>query len=48
MYHTFQLSERVGYREEGKQEMSQQNLESLRSQIDSLNLEILRLVNERA
>ena len=28
--------------------MSQQDLESLRSQIDSLNLEILRLINERA
>ena len=28
--------------------MSQQNLEGLRSQIDGLNLEILRLINERA
>lgn len=28
--------------------MSQQDLESLRSQIDSLNLDILRLINERA
>ncbi|SOC03374.1 3-deoxy-D-arabinoheptulosonate-7-phosphate synthase /chorismate mutase [Ureibacillus xyleni] len=28
--------------------MSEQNLEALRSQIDALNLEILRLINERA
>lgn len=28
--------------------MSEQNLEALRSQIDGLNLEILRLINERA
>ncbi|MER2116266.1 MAG: chorismate mutase, partial [Solibacillus isronensis] len=28
--------------------MHQQDLDSLRSQIDSLNLEILRLINERA
>ena len=49
MYHTFKLSERVGYaKKRGKRNMSQQDLESLRSQIDSLNLEILRLVNERA
>ena len=49
MYHTFKLSERVGYvKKRGKRNMSQQDLESLRSQIDSLNLEILRLINERA
>ena len=28
--------------------MSQKDLESLRSQIDGLNLEFLRLINERA
>ena len=28
--------------------MSEQNLEALRSQIDELNIEILRLINERA
>lgn len=48
MYHTLQLTERAWYKEEGKRNMSQQDLESLRSQIDGLNLEILRLVNERA
>lgn len=49
MYHTFKLSEREGYaKKRGKRNMSQQDLESLRSQIDSLNLEILRLINERA
>lgn len=48
MYHTFNLSESAGYKEEGNKRMSQQDLESLRSQIDSLNLDILRLINERA
>jgi 3-deoxy-7-phosphoheptulonate synthase/chorismate mutase len=32
----------------GARSMSQKDLESLRSQIDGLNLEILRLINERA
>lgn len=49
MYHTFKLSESAGYaKKRGKRNMSQQDLESLRSQIDSLNLDILRLINERA
>lgn len=49
MYHTFKLSESAGYaKKRGKRNMSQQDLEGLRSQIDSLNLDILRLINERA
>ncbi len=48
MYHTFIVTESAGYEEEGNKKMGQQDLESLRSQIDGLNLEILRLINERA
>ena len=49
MYHTFYLTESAGYaKKRGKRNMSQQDLEGLRSQIDSLNLDILRLINERA
>ncbi len=40
------LKESVRWR--GEKGMSEQNLEVLRSQIDALNLEILRLINERA
>ena len=48
MYHRFQGSERVWYGEKGRNGMSHQDLDALRIQIDGLNLEILRLINERA
>lgn len=48
MYHSFQCSESVWYGEKGRKCMSHQDLEGLRSQIDGLNLDILRLINERA
>lgn len=48
MYHRFECSERVWSRVERRDRMSHQELESLRSKIDGLNLDILRLINERA
>lgn len=48
MYHSFQTSERSGYTGERRNGMSHQNLDHLRDRVDELNLEILRLINERA
>ena len=46
MYHNFQRSERAGYRGEGKEIMSQHELDGLRTRIDSLNLEIALKIKE--
>ncbi len=48
MYHNFQAIERVVAETKGEISMNQMDLEALRSRVDEVNVEILRLINERA
>lgn len=48
MYHSFRFAERPGTRKRGDHGMSHQELDHLRTRVDELNLEILKLINERA
>ncbi len=48
MYHNFQAIERVVAETKGEISMNQVDLEALRSRVDEINVEILRLINERS